>query len=112
MGSEGTAGRVPLAAGWPLGDCRCRCRDPPALTGGCLPQGPRRRRPVPRAPLRPPEAAGHGGGGCQGDGEAERDRAEVRAGARPRREGAAICRLLRGFIAFGGFSAGEREGAA
>uniref|UniRef100_A0A8D2QSN1 Small ribosomal subunit protein uS11m n=2 Tax=Zosterops TaxID=36298 RepID=A0A8D2QSN1_ZOSLA len=32
-------------------------------------------------------------------GEAERDRAEVRAEARPRREGAAICRLLRGFIA-------------
>ncbi|KAF2986828.1 hypothetical protein EK904_008643, partial [Melospiza melodia maxima] len=61
--------------------------------------GPR-RRPVPRAPLRPPEAAGRGGGGCQGDGEAERDRAEVRAEARPRREGAAICLLLRGFIAF------------
>uniref|UniRef100_A0A8C0U7P8 Mitochondrial ribosomal protein S11 n=1 Tax=Cyanistes caeruleus TaxID=156563 RepID=A0A8C0U7P8_CYACU len=44
-------------------------------------------------------------------GGAERDRAEVRAEARPRREGAAICRLLRGFIAFGGFSAEGGEGA-
>lgn len=75
------------------------------------PFSPQEPRPEPRAPHRPPEAAGHGGGGCHGDGEAERERAEVRAEARPRREGAAICRLLRGFIAFAGVAAEEGEGA-